>query len=182
VLLAVLATLNLVIAGQPWGVVYGFGLWAAKVANATGAVDVGSSWFWSQPGNAQRLAQTVLLDVTSITNIGILGGALWVAARNTAESSKPLTGQQWLVGIAAGLLMGYSSRLAFGCNVGAMLSGIATGSLHGWIWVPVAFAGTLIGLRVRRKAPARAASTPPAKATPSARKPRPRKTEKADKA
>jgi hypothetical protein len=40
----------------------------------------------------------------------------------------------------------------------------------------------VIGLRVRRKAPARAASTPPAKATPSARKPRPRKTEKADKA
>jgi uncharacterized membrane protein YedE/YeeE len=46
--------------------------------------------------------------------------------------------------------MGYSSRLAFGCNVGAMLSGISTGSLHGWIWVPLAFAGTLIGVRVRR--------------------------------
>ena len=72
-----------------------------------------------------------------------------MAAQKT-EASKPLTGTQWLVGIGAGLLMGYSSRLAFGCNVGAMLSGIATGSLHGWIWVPVAFAGTLIGLRVRR--------------------------------
>jgi hypothetical protein len=32
VALAVLAVLNLLIAGQPWGVVYGFGLWAAKVA------------------------------------------------------------------------------------------------------------------------------------------------------
>lgn len=31
VLLAIFATLNLVIAGQPWGVVYGFGLWAAKL-------------------------------------------------------------------------------------------------------------------------------------------------------
>jgi hypothetical protein len=47
--------------------------------------------------------------------------------------------------------MGYSSRLAFGCNVGAMLSGISTGSLHGWIWVPLAFAGTLAGIRVRRR-------------------------------
>jgi hypothetical protein len=48
-------------------------------------------------------------------------------------------------------LMGYSSRLAFGCNVGAMLSGISTGSLHGWIWVVLAFAGTLIGIRLRHR-------------------------------
>ncbi len=36
-------------------------------------------------------------------------------------------------------------------NVGAMVSGISTGSLHGWIWVPMAFMGTLIGIRVRRR-------------------------------
>ena len=50
----------------------------------------------------------------------------------------------------AGFLLGYSSRLAFGCNVGAMLSGISTGSLHGWIWVVMAFTGSLVGVRVRR--------------------------------
>jgi len=149
VLLAVLATLNLVIAGQPWGVVYGFGLWAAKIANATGAVDLAGNWFWSQPGNAARLHETVLLDVTSITNIGILGGALWVAAAKPVNA-KPLTGTQWMVALVAGLVLGYSSRLAFGCNVGAMLSGISTGSIHGWIWVPLAFAGTIFGLRIRR--------------------------------
>jgi hypothetical protein len=150
VALAVLATLNLVVAGQPWGVVYGFGLWAAKAATAVGAFDPAANAFWSQAGNAQRLAQTVLLDVTSITNIGILGGALWVAARGRAEPAKPLSSRQWIVGLVAGFVMGYSSRLAFGCNVGAMLSGISTGSLHGWIWVPLAFAGTLVGIRVRR--------------------------------
>ncbi|MBB6577757.1 putative membrane protein YedE/YeeE [Comamonas odontotermitis] len=147
--LAIFATLNLVIAGQPWGVVYGFGLWAAKVANGAGLVDLGTNWFWSQPGNAQRLQETVLLDITSITNIGILAGALWIAAGKPA-AAKALTGTQWLVALAAGLVLGYSSRLAFGCNVGAMLSGISTGSIHGWIWVPLAFAGTIFGLRVRR--------------------------------
>ena len=149
--LALLATLNLVIAGQPWGVVYGFGLWAAKTATALGLFDPAGNAFWSQAGNAQRLAQTVLMDVTSITNIGILAGALWVAARQGGEAAKPLTGRQWAIGLAAGFVMGYSSRLAFGCNVGAMLSGISTGSLHGWIWVPLAFAGTLVGIRVRRR-------------------------------
>ncbi len=148
--LALLATLNLLIAGQPWGVVYGFGLWFGKVAVASGLWDPAANGFWAQPGNAARLTQTLLLDVTSITNIGILAGALWVAARGS-ETSRPLSGTQWLVGLAAGLLMGYSSRLAFGCNVGAMLSGISTGSLHGWIWLPMAFAGTLIGIRVRER-------------------------------
>lgn len=149
-LLAVLAALNLVIAGQPWGVVYGFGLWGAKLAQAAGAFDPASNPFWSQPGHAQRLAQTLLLDITSITNIGILCGALWVAAGRAPDKPRPLTARQWAVGLVAGFAMGYSARLAFGCNVGAMLSGISTGSLHGWIWVPMAFAGTLIGLRVRR--------------------------------
>ena len=152
VALAVLATLNLLVAGQPWGVVYGFGLWAAKIATAAGLFDPTANAFWGQAGHAQRLAQSVLLDVTSITNIGILAGALWVAARDGgAAAVRRLTATQWAVGLIAGFVMGYSSRLAFGCNVGAMLSGISTGSLHGWIWVPMAFAGTLIGLRVRRR-------------------------------
>lgn len=151
VALAVLATLNLLLAGQPWGVVYGFGLWAAKSVHALGLFDPSTNPFWSQAGNAERLGQTLLLDVTSITNIGILAGALWVAARQEGETSRPLTGQQWVIGLLAGFIMGYSSRLAFGCNVGAMLSGITTGSLHGWLWVPAAFAGTLIGVRVRRR-------------------------------
>ncbi len=150
VALAVLATLNLLLAGQPWGVVYGFGLWAAKLAVGVGAFDPTVNAFWGQAGNAQRLAQTVLLDVTSITNIGILAGALWVAARSPA-AAKPLSGRQWAIGLVAGFVMGYSSRLAFGCNVGAMLSGISTGSLHGWLWVPLAFAGTVVGVRLRRR-------------------------------
>ncbi|MBV7482749.1 YeeE/YedE family protein [Bordetella sp. BOR01] len=152
ILLAVLAILNLLIAGQPWGVVYGFGLWAAKVATAVGVFDPAANAFWSQPVNLNNLSQSVFLDVTSITNIGILAGALLVAAGKSSAASRraPLTTRQWVVGIIAGFLLGYSSRLAFGCNIGAMVSGISTGSLHGWIWVPLAFCGSLIGVRIRR--------------------------------
>jgi uncharacterized membrane protein YedE/YeeE len=46
-------------------------------------------------------------------------------------------------------LMGYASRLAYGCNVGAFFSGISTGSLHGWVWFIAAFAGSLLGVRLR---------------------------------
>lgn len=148
--LALLAVLNLLIAGQPWGVVYGFGLWGAKIATSAGLFDPAANAFWSQPGNFQTLSQSVFLDVTTITNLGILAGALWISARKS-PGAKPLTGQQWVIGLVAGFLLGYSSRLAFGCNVGAMVSGISTGSLHGWIWVAMAFAGSLIGVRMRRR-------------------------------
>lgn len=151
VLLAALAVLNLVIAGQPWGIVYGFGLWAAKIAAAAHLFDPSANAFWSEPVNAATLAQSVFLDVTSITNIGILAGALWIAAGKPAAAAQSMNGTQWAVGLIAGLLLGYSSRLAFGCNIGAMVSGISTGSLHGWIWVPMAFLGSLIGVRVRRR-------------------------------
>ncbi|MER1940533.1 YeeE/YedE family protein [Castellaniella sp. FW104-16D08] len=150
-LLAVLAVLNLIIAGQPWGIVYGFGLWAAKIATAAQLFDPATNAFWSEPVNTATLTQSVFLDVTSITNIGILAGALWIAAGKPRPNSRPMTSAQWIIGLVAGLLLGYSSRLAFGCNIGAMVSGISTGSLHGWIWVPMAFMGSLIGVRVRRR-------------------------------
>lgn len=150
VLLAVLAVLNLVIAGQPWGVVYGLGLWGAKVAQAGGA-DVAATAFWSTPAHAERLSQSILTDVTSLTNLGIIAGALIVARwrRPVGDQIAPLPGRAWIVAGLAALIMGYSARLAFGCNVGAFYSGIASGSLHGWVWFPAAFAGAVLAVRVR---------------------------------
>lgn len=86
--LALLAVANLVVAGQPWGVVYGFGLWAAKVATAAGVFDPAANAFWGQAGNLRTLDQSVFLDVTSITNIGIMAGALWIAARKPSAASR----------------------------------------------------------------------------------------------
>jgi uncharacterized protein len=148
--LAVLALANLVVAGQPWGVVYGLGLWATKGAQAIGA-DLSESAFWSAPVNQARLDASILTDATSLTNIGIILGAFLVAAwRNGLSSPIPrLPALAWASAIIAGFLLGYSSRLAFGCNVGAFFSGISTGSLHGWAWFAAAFVGSCYGIRLR---------------------------------
>lgn len=147
---AALAVLNLIVAGQPWGVVYGLGLWAAKGAQALGA-DLSASAFWSAPGNVERLSQSILTDVTSLTNIGIIAGAFAVVAWKSglAAPIARLPLKAWIAAIIAGLLMGYSSRLAFGCNVGAFFSGVSTGSLHGWAWLVAAFIGSIVGVRLR---------------------------------
>ncbi|SFN37294.1 hypothetical protein SAMN04487859_101227 [Roseovarius lutimaris] len=148
--LAGLAILHLAVAGQPWGVVYGLGLWVAKGVVAMGA-DLSGSPFWVAPGNAERISASVLTDVTSLTDFGLIGGAAlvawWRAGLGSPIGKYPL--RAWASVIIAGLLLGYSSRLAFGCNIGAFFSGIGTGSLHGWVWFVAAFAGSWFGIRLR---------------------------------
>ena len=51
--------------------------------------------------------------------------------------------------MVGGLLLGYGARLAYGCNIGAYFSGIASGSLHGWLWLVAAFTGNVSGTRLR---------------------------------
>jgi hypothetical protein len=40
-------------------------------------------------------------------------------------------------------------RLAYGCNIGAYFSGIASSSVHGWAWLGMALLGTVVGIRLR---------------------------------
>lgn len=149
-LIAALALANLVIAGQPWGIVYGLGLWGAKIAQAGGA-DLSATAFWAAEGNAARLSASILTDVTSLTNIGLLIGAFAVMRwrADPGAQTQALTPASYAAVLAAALILGYSARLAFGCNVGAFFSGISTGSLHGWVWLVTAFAGSIIGIRLR---------------------------------
>jgi uncharacterized membrane protein YedE/YeeE len=148
--LAGLAILHLVVAGQPWGVVYGLGLWVAKGIVAMGG-DLSGSAFWSAPANAAQVQASLLTDVTSLTDLGLIGGAALVAwwRAGLASPVGVLPARAWGAVIVAGLVLGYSSRLAFGCNIGAFFSGIATGSAHGWVWFAAAFAGSCVGIRLR---------------------------------
>lgn len=145
-----LAILHLVVAGQPWGVVYGLGLWVAKGVTAMGG-DLSGSAFWAAPGNVERVQQSLLTDVTSLTDLGLIAGAALVAFWRDGLSApaKGLRARGWVAIVVAGLLLGYSSRLAFGCNVGAFFSGVSTGSLHGWAWFVMAFAGSWVGIQLR---------------------------------
>jgi len=151
VVMALFAVLNLLVAGQPWGVVYGLGLWGAKVATWLG-VDLTTNAFWGRETQQVLIHSSLLTDVTSITNLGLLVGALIAAnVRGAARPETRANPRQWLAAVVAGVLLGYSSRLAFGCNVGAYFSGISTGSAHGWVWFAMAFLGSLLGVRVREQ-------------------------------
>lgn len=149
VLLAGLNFATLALAGRPWGVTSAFALWGAKAASGLG-LDVASWSYWQTAGNKAALAAPLSADITSVMDIGVMIGALAAAA--LAGKFAPV----WripLKSIAAaaigGLILGYGARLAFGCNIGAYFSGIASGSLHGWLWLAAAFAGNVVGTRFR---------------------------------
>ena len=145
VLMALLNIATLLTAGHPWSVTFGFGLWGAKVAQAAG-VPVETWDFWTWAGPAKALSSSVLADVTSVMNFGIILGAGLAAslAGKFAPKAKIPLGS-FLAAVVGGLLMGYGARLSFGCNIGALFSGIASGSLHGWLWFAAAFVGSLAG-------------------------------------
>ncbi len=149
IVLAVLNWLTLLIAGRPWGVTWGFTLWAAKIAQLLGWSPA-TSQFWSQGMGAKALSQSVFADVISVMNFGVvLGATLAAALAGKLWLKKPPSKQAVAAALAGGLMMGYGARLAFGCNVGAYFSGIASTSLHGWLWILFALLGTAIGVKLR---------------------------------
>lgn len=140
---------TLLLAGHPWSVTYGFGLWGAKIFQAVG-IDVASWQFWQNPAQARALENSVLFDVTSVMNFGvILGAALAASLAGKFAPKAAVPFLSWVAAIVGGLLMGYGARLSFGCNIGALFSGIASGSLHGWVWFVMAYLGSLLGIYVR---------------------------------
>lgn len=149
--LAALNFLTLGVAGHPWGITYGLTLWGAKIASGLG-VDVAAWEFWTWPFHKNALAGSVFANTTSVMNFGLVAGALLAAGlagrfAPTAPWRLPLG--SIMAAIIGGLLMGYGARLAFGCNIGAYFSGIASASLHGWVWFAVAMAGSVLGTRLR---------------------------------
>ena len=145
--LAVLNWLTLLVAGHPWSIVWGFTLWGAKAAAFMGW-DPAASAFWA--GRA-ALGRPVLADTTSAMNLGIVLGA-FAAAALAGRFRLRIAGfapRALAAAVLGGLVMGYGARLAYGCNIGAFFSGVASSSLHGWLWILAAIPGNLVGVRLR---------------------------------
>ena len=146
--LALLNFATLALAGRPWGVTSAFVLWGSKAAAAAG-IDVHNWPYWAG-ARSEAIRAGILFDITSVMNIGILCGALLGAGLAGRFSPRwRIEPRSLLAAAVGGLLLGYGARMAFGCNVGALLAGIASSSLHGWVWFASALSGTAVGVRLR---------------------------------
>ncbi|MYL39136.1 YeeE/YedE family protein [Halobacillus litoralis] len=146
VALGVLNAITLAVRGNPWGITSAFALWGSQFIQMFG-VDVASWQYWSE--NPAPLNQTVLADSTSVMNFGIILGAFIAASAQGNFKPGKIKPGIGFASIIGGILMGYGARLAFGCNIGAYFGGIASFSLHGWVWMIMALIGTYLALFLR---------------------------------
>jgi hypothetical protein len=149
VLIGLLSIAVFLAAGHPWSVTFGFTVWGAKIAAALG-FDFSQAEFWQWAGPKRALGDSILADTSSLTDLGMIFGAMAAAA-----ATRPFARGAWppakslLAAAIGGLLMGWGARIGFGCNIGAFVGGVASGSLHGWGWLAAALVGSLIGIRLR---------------------------------
>jgi len=134
---------------HPWSVTFGFTVWGAKIATLFGA-DFSHAEFWQWAGPKRALGDSILSDTSSLTDLGMILGAMAAAAASAPFARNPWPPFKSLLAAAVGgLLMGWGARLGFGCNIGAFIGGVASGSLHGWVWFVAALPGCMIGIKLR---------------------------------
>lgn len=142
---------TLLVDGSPWAITWGFTLWGAKAATLLGWQPE-SSACWRDGAQRAALDGGLLDDSTSLMDLAIMLGALCAAAM--AGRFAPRWRMPWRSALAAllgGLAIGYGARIAYGCNIGAFVSGVASGSLHGWLWIAAALPGTWLAIGLRRR-------------------------------
>jgi uncharacterized membrane protein YedE/YeeE len=151
VLLALLNFSVFIISGQPWSLASVFTIWSIKFSEM---MNLGLDWrFWDISLLYEtRIERPLLDDPVSLTTIGVILGALLVTLYHGASSKAHGFSLSALSkGIIGGLLMGFGATLSYGCNIGAFFSGIASGSLHGWLWIIFAIIGNIVALKLIMK-------------------------------
>jgi uncharacterized membrane protein YedE/YeeE len=148
VLLSLFQIVTLAATGEPWGVSGAFANWGAWIYTAIGgSVD---KWnYFSSEGAQATLNSGLLNDPSSIRNLGVIFGALFATLLASQFKIKKIKSKKQIVAaILGGLLMGYGARIGFGCNIGALYSGISSLSLSGWVFAVFLFLGAVVGSKL----------------------------------
>jgi len=148
VLLSIFQIVTLATTGDPWGVSGTFANWGAWLFRAIGG-NVDKWYYFSSKGAQATLNGGFFQDPGTIRNLGIIFGALLATLLASQFKIKKIKSmKQVIAAVLGGLLMGYGARIAFGCNIGALFSGIASLSLSGWVFALFLFAGAVVGSKV----------------------------------
>ena len=90
-----------------------------------------------------------MFDETIFNSDLLMAMGAFVAAsiKGVFGKSQNKGAMEYVKGMIGGLLMGMGARMAGGCNIGAMTSGITSSSLHGFIWMFSAILGSFCMLK-----------------------------------
>ncbi|KXS45371.1 MAG: hypothetical protein AWU54_492 [Candidatus Frackibacter sp. T328-2] len=144
-LLAILNILIFVLTDEPWGITTTFALIGASGMKFLG-VDIVQWSYIRDILQGKDIINYLLTYRGTILDLGIIIGSLLSILLSMQFRFRKI--HKWKRAISAligGILMGYGARIAGGCNIGAMVTGIASMSIHGWIFGIFLLVGVYIG-------------------------------------
>lgn len=147
-----LAFLNaslLFISGTPWSISSVFPYWGTSLIDLFGLSIDWTFWDYTME-NSTRMNQGLFENTVSLTTIGVILGA-FIASLIHPRIKVKISAKALAASMIGGTIMGFGAVMASGCNIGAFFSGIASGSLHGWIWLVFALFGNMLGLMIRKQ-------------------------------
>jgi uncharacterized protein len=148
ILLSVFQIVTFASTGNPWGVSGVLARWGAWIYELFGG-SVDKWYYFSSEGAQAALDLGFFKDPESMRNLGIIVGAFFAVLMASQFKIKKIKSvKQVVAATLGGLLMGYGARIGFGCNIGALYSGIASLSLSGWVYAVFLFAGAYVGSKL----------------------------------
>ncbi|MFZ5688117.1 MAG: YeeE/YedE thiosulfate transporter family protein [Bacillota bacterium] len=131
--------------GKPWGITSTITNCSAKALQAMSFQPEGWHYFL-KPSRAVELQYFDIFYSGLWVNLGVVSGVVISAILMGEFFPRKIRSkkQVWLA-LAGGFLMGFGARLAYGCNAGALLGGISSMSLHGWLFAVFTFLGAVVG-------------------------------------
>lgn len=148
IILGILNVILFATTGRAWKVTTGFLYWGAYILELFNFEP--SNWYYfSVYGNGLADGETFIKNYFTVINIAIILGALIAVLLASEFKFKRIKNKKQLFfGLLGGLMMGYGTRLSFGCNIGAYFSAIPSLSLHGWVFGIFMFVGAWIGAKI----------------------------------
>ncbi|MEA4896403.1 MAG: YeeE/YedE thiosulfate transporter family protein [Oscillospiraceae bacterium] len=151
ILTGLLNVLLLALTGLAWMATGGYLLWSTGTLDLMGFKPFEWEYFSIYRDRYAEIisGHSIWVNPYTLLNIGvILGSAVATLLASQFKLGKIRGLKQVFFAFAGGLLMGYGSRLAGGCNIGAFLSGIPSFSLHAWVFWLFVTAGAWVGAKI----------------------------------
>ncbi len=135
------------VTGAGWGASQPYGIWFGKVLMLFGVSAESISEFVKMAPDAFELP--FFQHQISVQNFGIIVGTIiyLLTAGKLVDAFKSgwhITGKEVFVYALGGITMGFGTRLANGCNVGALYTPIANLSLSGWFFLIAMVVGGIV--------------------------------------
>lgn len=134
--------------GAPWKITTSFLYLGVGFLNKLG-INTDNWYYFRTYGTGLGEGETYFNNGLIIMAIAmILGSLISVLFASKFKFKKIKDKKQLIFALLGGIIMGYGTRLSFGCNIGAYFSAIPSLSLHGWVFGIFMFVGAWIGSKI----------------------------------